>query len=279
MPIMYFRGDWLNIYFKVGFLLLVLILGFVLLTPTIKDSKIGTEIVFFAMGEGDSILIRNKSKNILIDSGLNENKAILGDKLKSLGVKTIDYMILTHPDKDHIGGAAYILDNFNVENLIQSKYKKGNKAEIRLKKSLENKPVNNRVLTEDFDFILGDLKVQIFAPMEAEYKNSNDYSLVVSIQDRNLNYLFAGDIEKVGAKELISKNLPPVDLFKVPHHGRWNSASEDLILSLKPKISVITSNIGEEDLVKALEVANSNIYYAFDKDIYFFSDGVSLELK
>lgn len=254
-------------------------LGFVLLSPTLRNSKVGTEIIFFGMGEADSILIRNKSKTILIDTGLNESKAILGDKLKTLGVKTIDYMILTHPDKDHIGGASYILDNFNVENLIQSKYEKDNKAEVRIKKSLEKKPVQNRILTEDFDFVLGDLKVQIFAPIEEEYKKSNDYSLVVSIQDRDLYYLFAGDIEKAGSRELIKKNLPPVDLFKVPHHGRWNHASEDLILSLKPKTSVITSNFAEEDLIKALELSNSTILYAFDKDIYFYSDGLELKLK
>lgn len=188
-------------------------------------------------------------------------------------------MILTHPDKDHIGGTSYILDEFQVKNLIQSKLDKATKGENRIKKSLEKKPVNNIILLEDYKFALEDLEVIIYAPMEESYKKSNNYSLVTLIKDRNLNYLFAGDAEKTLLKELIGKDLPTIDLYKVPHHGKWNSNSEEIIKKISPQISIITNNMGDEKLINALELENSKIFYAFDEDIFFYSNGREIEYK
>lgn len=145
----------MNKLYKLGFLVLLLVFGYFLISPMIRDRDLGTEIVFFAAGDGDSILIKNKDGVILIDTGLKENRVILGDKLKTMGISTIDYMILTHPDKDHIGGASYILDNFQVKNLLQSSFIKGSKAETRIGKSLKAKPINNLILEEDFNFQVG----------------------------------------------------------------------------------------------------------------------------
>lgn len=198
----------MNKYYKLGFLVLVLIFGFLIISPMIKDFDKGTEIIFFGAGDADSILIKNKSGNVLIDTGLKEDREALGDKLRLLGVRTIDYMILSHPDKDHIGGASYVIDNFDVKNLIQSKYEKGTKGEKRIKKSLNNSSVNNMVLTEDYDFKVGGLEFSIYAPREEYYDKSNDYSLVAHVKDRDLNYLFTGDAEKTLLKELLEIDYP-----------------------------------------------------------------------
>lgn len=269
----------MNTYFKVGFLILVLVFGFFMISPFVKDAQVGTDIVFFGAGHADSLLIKNKAGNILIDTGLKEDREVLGDKLKTLGVKTIDYMILTHPDKDHIGGASYILDNFQVENLIQSKLEKGSKAETRIKKSLDKKPVNNTILEEDYEFSLGDLQVLIYAPQEDSYKKSNDYSLVTLIRDRDLNYLFAGDAEEELLAELLEKDLPPIDIYKLAHHGKWNGNSEEMIERISPGITVVTSDKADKRILDALEGEGSKMYYAFDEDISFFSDGREIEYR
>lgn len=269
----------MNKYYKLGFLLIVLIFGFLIISPMIKDFNKGTEVIFFGAGDADSILIKNKSGNVLIDTGLKEDREALGDKLRLLGVRTIDYMILTHPDKDHIGGASYVIENFNVKNLIQSKYEKGTKGERRIKKSLNNSTTKNIILTEDYDFKIGHLEFLIYSPKKETYEKSNDYSLVAHVKDRNLNYLFTGDAEKTLLKELLEVNYPKMDLYKVPHHGRWNGNSENMIKKVSPEIAVITSDTGDKGVVNALENEGSTIYYAFDEDIHFYSDGVKLEKR
>ena len=96
----------MNIYIKMGFLIIVLVFGFLVISPMLRKMDEGTEILFFGVGNADSMLIRNKKGIVLIDSRLKSDREILGDKLRVLGVKKIDYMILTHPDKDHIGWAS-----------------------------------------------------------------------------------------------------------------------------------------------------------------------------
>lgn len=269
----------MNIFSKVGFLLVILIFGFIIISPLVEEFEVGTEIIFFGAGDADSILIKNKTGTILIDAGLKENRELLGDKLRTLGVRRIDYMILTHPDKDHIGGASYILDNFKVENLLQSKLKKGSKAETRIEKSLAKKPINTMVIEEDYEFSLGGLDISIYAPIKDSYKKSNDYSLVTEIRDRDLAFLFAGDAEKKLLEELLARDLVEMDIYKLPHHGRWNSNSEEMIEKTSPKIAVITSDKADERIVAALEKEGSRLHYAFDNDIYFYSDGSKIEKR
>ncbi len=235
-----------------------------------------TEIVFFGAGDADSMLIKNKEGTILIDSGLKADREILGDKLKLLGVNRIDYMILTHPDKDHIGGASYILDNFVVENLIQSNYKKGTKAELRIENSLKDKSTNNMTMKQDYKFSLGDLEIFIYAPREESYKKSNDYSLVTLIRDGELDYLFAADAEEILLEELLKREIPDIDLYKLPHHGKWNSNSEEMIKKISPEIGVITNKKADERVISALEDLGTEYYYVYDEDLYFYSDGVEI---
>lgn len=269
----------MNKTMTIGFLILVVIFGVIIMKPTLSNERLLTEMVFFGAGDADSMLIKNKSQTILIDAGLKSEREILGDKLRALGVKTIDYVILTHPDKDHIGGASYILDNFQVKNLIQSNLDKGTSRELRIKKSLETRPANNIKVDEDYSFTLGDLEVTIFVPREDSYKKDNDYSLVTLIKDRQLNYLFAGDAEKIGLAELMDRDLPVIDLYKVPHHGKYNSHSIEAIERLSPKFSVITNKQGDKEVVEALELVGSQIFYAFDQDLVFSTDGEKIKHK
>ena len=238
-----------------------------------------TDIIFFGVDKADSILIKNKSQTILIDTGHKKDEKFLADKLRTLGVRKIDYMILSHPDKDHIGGASYIVNNFSVDNIIQSNYVKGNKDEARLKNSLEGKDINQIFLTEDYSFTLGDLEIDLLVPNENEFDKSNDNSINALIKDRELNYFFAGDSEKKLLEKLIDRNLPLIDVYKVAHHGRENSKSEEFIQKIKPKYSIITNSVEEAEVASMLENVESDVYYAFDKDVHIHTDGKEISVK
>lgn len=264
---------------KIGFIMLVAITGFLLLIPIISTKNNRTKIVFFGLGKSDSIYIENGNKNMLIDAGLKEDKEKLILKLEALRVKKLDYVILTHPDKDHIGSASYILDHFEIGQLIQSKHFKATKREARIAKVIEEKTIKNILAKEDIEFNLGDLKVIILAPKKDKYKKDNDYSLVTLIEDGSLNHLFAGDAEKELLDELFELELPKIDLYKVPHHGRKNENSVKLIEKIQPEYSVITNYEEDGEIDDLLRDEGSNIMYVFEKDLTFFSDGEKIKFK
>lgn len=265
--------------FLIIFIIIALFCGFILGDYFQYKENLTTDIVFFGMGKADSIFIRNNSKTMLIDTGTREKRKKLVNNLKELGVKKIDYLILTHPDKDHIGGAYYIIDNFKVERIIQSKFEKGNKAELRLKESLKNTTLENIIITtsEDYKFDLGNLKITIYPPREDSYTKSNDYSLITHVEDGDLNYIFAGDAEEILLSEILQKKLPPIDIYKVPHHGKWNINSVKIIEKISPKYAIITNNIGDKRVIESLKEIGAKSFYVFDNDVHFRSDGKNLK--
>ena len=82
--------------------------------------KLPFEIDILSTGKSDFILIECEGKFIVIDTGFYENSTVINDYLNYKGIEEIEYLILTHNDKDHIGGAPTILDNFKIKNLIQA---------------------------------------------------------------------------------------------------------------------------------------------------------------
>lgn len=264
---------------KVIFLFLITGFSFLIVSPALKHRQNTTDIIFFSAGKADATLIVNKDVTILIDTGLRANRKILADSLKSRGIKKIDYLILTHPDKDHIGGASYILDTFIVENLIQSQYEKGSKDESRIINSLKERPVNNIILKEDLVVEYGDFKIDFLVSKYDKSKKSNDNSIVTLIKDRDLNYLFAADAAEALLFELLENDLPLIDLYKLPHHGRYNKESINMINKIKPKITVVTNDSADQNIEGALAAINSEVYYTFFKEVHISSDGKSLKVR
>lgn len=266
-------------FYKVSFLLFLSVLLLFIINTFIGSTTDGTKIVFFGMGDADSIYIENHNQTILIDAGLKSDHEKLISKLKALGVTNLDYLILTHPDKDHIGGASYVLDEFEVGELIQSAHFKDTKREARIAEVVEEKNIKNTIITKDRTFELGELKVAIISPEKSAYQTDNDYSLITMVEDGNLNYLFAGDAEADLTEELLERDFPPIDIYKVAHHGRKNEYSKAFIEKIAPQYAVITSFPTEDDVKGFLEAENAIVRYVYDKDLRFFSDGVKIRIK
>ena len=266
-------------FMKIMFLAVIILLGYFLVKPLIKSRGAKTEITFFGLGKADSILVQNGEENILIDTGEKKHEDILVNKLKVLDVDKIDYLILTHPDKDHIGGASKIIDTFDIGQIFQTSFQKGSKAQSSLEKSIEEKKVKTTIPKEITDINLGSLSCIIYPANKEEYKKSNDYSLVMLINDDKLNYIFAGDAEKERIDELLRMDFPKIDLLKVPHHGRSNSSSTKLIEKLSPTYAVITNYESEadEEVLNALEKEKTKFFYTSQKDIHFLSNGEKLQ--
>ncbi|MBO6195413.1 MAG: ComEC family DNA internalization-related competence protein [Bacilli bacterium] len=193
-------------------------------------------VYFIDVGQGDSALIRYKNKNILIDTG-GSYKYDYSDSyismFKSLGVKKIDYMFISHGDLDHIGNSIEYIKKIKIDNIYINKYKK-----TKLEKELCR---NKCKMLGDEDLIrIKDINFYILNP-GFDMFDENDNSLVINFSIKNKNVLFMGDSSKEVEERIINDyDIGKVDILKVGHHGSNTSSSKEFINEINPKYSVIS---------------------------------------
>ncbi len=229
-----------------------LILILLIFHKTIPLYNSNLEVVMFDVGEADSMLISTPSKkvNILIDTGrgIDINNIII--YLKSIGISKLNYLIITHGDEDHIGGALYLIDNFKVDNVILNK---GDytELEVELITHLKNKNIkytnniNKIPLLGSYMYLLN----------TKEFSNENDNSIVTYFEYQKYKFLFMGDSSSKTEEYLINNyNLTNISFLKVGHHGSNTSSSPLFINKINPKVSLIS-------------VGRNNFYHHPNKEV------------
>ena len=229
-----------------------LILILLIFHKTIPLYNGNLEVVMFDVGEADSMLISTPSKkvNILIDTGrgIDINNIII--YLKSIGISKLNYLIITHGDEDHIGGALYLIDNFKVDNVILNK---GDytELEVELITHLKNKNIkytnniNKIPLLGSYMYLLN----------TKEFSNENDNSIVTYFEYQKYKFLFMGDSSSKTEEYLINNyNLTNISFLKVGHHGSNTSSSTHFINKINPKVSLIS-------------VGRNNFYHHPNKEV------------
>lgn len=229
-----------------------LILILLIFHKTIPLYNSNLEVVMFDVGEADSMLISTPSKkvNILIDTGrgIDINNIII--YLKSIGISKLNYLIITHGDEDHIGGALYLIDNFKVDNVILNK---GDytELEVELITHLKNKNIkytnniNKIPLLGSYMYLLN----------TKEFSNENDNSIVTYFEYQKYKFLFMGDSSSKTEEYLINNyNLTNISFLKVGHHGSNTSSSPLFINKITPKVSLIS-------------VGRNNFYHHPNKEV------------
>ena len=232
-----------------------------------QERSAGLDVWFFSCSEdADSILLRTEDANIMIDTGVPQDSRALVGKLRELGVERIDLLILTHPDRDHIGGAAALLNAFAVDTVLTTDCEKGSGLQDALDERLEKENVS--VPHDVREAVYGELRLTIYPPQETSYDNANNYSIAVLAAYEGRTFFFAGDAKKKRIRELLEEDLPAVDVYKAAHHGRDNGASTDLIEALQPQIAVVTAEAAEKKTGKALQQAGAVVYTTYGQDVH-----------
>ena len=195
-----------------------------------------TYIIFIDVGQGDSILYHSNNTNILIDTGGNNysniSKNILIPLIKSYGIRSVDYLIITHGDNDHMGEAINLVNEFNVKNVIFNcgEY---NELEQELIIKLEKKKIK-------YYSCINRLKNLLFLQTKI-YDNENDNSNVIYTEINGYKLMFMGDAEIDKEKDIIDDySIDDIDVLKAGHHGSKTSSSEDFIKEIDPKYSIIS---------------------------------------
>lgn len=210
----------------------------------LSDESKGLELHIIDVGQGDSMLIKKGSLEILIDAGPNEEGKNVLKYLKGNFVKEIDLVISTHPHEDHIGGMDVVLDNIAVKRVIDSGDSLDTKTYrdyMRAVKESGAELVYDNNLIYDF----GDVSVQIIE-LGDNHKNANENSVVSVISYNGKNILAAGDLEEDLEDELTqilrSKNIK-IDFYKASHHGSKTSNSKELLDYIDPEVVVISAGV------------------------------------
>ena len=262
-----------------------IIIAFIFIVFIINNNSIvNNEVHFLDVGQGDSILIRIKSKNILIDTGGNINfnisKNVLIPYFRSSGVKKIDYLILTHGDYDHMGEAINLVENFKVEKVI---FNCGpyNDFENELIEVLDKKKIKYYSYIKELN--VDNNKLHFL--QTKEYDNENENSNVIYTKLNGYRFMFMGDAGVEKEKDILEKyNVSKIDVLKIGHHGSKTSSDKNFIDEMNPKYSVISvgknNRYGHPNKEVLNNLDNSKIYRT-DRDgsIMFKIKNNKLKLK
>ena len=196
-------------------------------------------IKFIDVGQGEAILIALPEKTVLIDAGPTGSAPKIAQVLQELGRNKIDYLVATHPDEDHIGGMADVISNTQI-GTIYAPNKTNNTATYR--KFLTAIQNNNLQITlAEAGTIIDQTdsyKLEILWPKkDANFPETNDYSIIIKLSVGNKTFLFTGDAP---TSAILDSNPGHIDVLKVSHHGSRTGTTEVLIHKLSPTYAVLS---------------------------------------
>jgi len=237
---------------------------------------------FYDMGKADSMLITTpKGYRILIDAGTNKGGKALVSRFKKEDVGSLDMMLITHYDKDHVGGADQILEDIDVRQVVMPVYSKESKQYTQFAEALEESGAEAIRLKIGSDMTVttdDGVTMLVTAAHRPNYgkDEENDFSLAVRLSYGDTKFFFAGDAEDPRQRELLEEGDVACDVLKVPYHGRLVNASEEFLTEASPSIAFITDSEEEPASAKVigmLEALGADVYCAKDGGIAVVSDG------
>ena len=254
-------------------------------------------VYFIDVGQGDSSLIVTKNnKSILIDTGgkikydtsewskrnrdYNLMKSSLIPFYKSIGLKKINYLILTHGDYDHMGDSINLVNNFKVEKVIFN-CGEFNELENELIDVLKNKNIKYDKCIKELD--VDNIKLSFL--QTKYYDNENDNSNVIYTKINGYKFMFMGDAGIEKEKDILDKyNISNIDVLKIGHHGSKTSSSKEFINELNSNYSIISvgknNRYGHPSKEVLNNLDNSKIYRTdWDGSITFKIKNNKLEIK
>ena len=231
------------------------------------------KIHFLDVGEGDSILIQTpKGKAVLVDTGNLITGFKVVEYLQKNGIQNLDYLVLTHPHLDHIGGTFFILQMINVKKIYDNGQDLSQLIEsfdvYRWYEQLVRENDNYRVLKLGDEFLVDGVKFKIlWPPYPFIFSDFNTNSLVIMVEYKKFRCLLSGDLTELGENELLKRGVDiKADILKVAHHGSKDATSEEFLKAVSPSISIISVNrdnirgYPSEEILRRLKNLGIKIY-------------------
>jgi len=243
------------------------------------------QINFCDVGQGDSSLVSLGNFQLLVDGGPDNKVLSCLGKVMPFWDKTIEMVVLTHPQADHMTGLIEVFERFKVQRFMASKAASPTAEYIALSQVVKEENCEVGEFLQGEAVKVGQLKLTVLWPKKGkEVKDVNELSSVIMGSFGELDFLLTGDI---GEKEekLIMDELKPVEILKVAHHGSKYSSSQVFLETVKPQVGVIS--VGKnyfghptEEVLGRLEAVGSKVLRTDQQGtVRIISDGKNWWLK
>jgi competence protein ComEC len=199
---------------------------------------------FIDVGQGGGVFIQKDGKNILYDCGDTFAGPVVTDYLSALDVERIDFLIVSHAHKDHMGGCSAVLKQVAVGTV----YHNGSKARTGTwKKFLKEVKKAEKVIVVDKDLEVDGMQILVaYDSRGSRYSKEADNSVLVRLIDDKVRVLLTGDCEKICEKEVMKESEVRSNVLNVGHHGSNAASSTEFLEKVKPKIAVIQAGVGNQ---------------------------------
>ena len=248
-----------------------------------EEPRSGLEVTVLDAGKADAILLTTPASAVLIDCGeKGYGEEILG-VLAARGVEKLDLLIVTHFDRDHVGGAAKVIGGIPIARVLQSGRPGDSGAYRKYIRALEKASLSPETVRETLSFTLDDAEYTVEPPQREHYDRdeSNNSSLIVTLVYGRTRLLFMGDAETARIAEYLASSPAPCDLVKLPHHGEKEKMLDALLAAVKPRYAVITCSAGAPEAAStaaALQTAGVESYPTRLGAVRIRSDGETLDV-
>jgi competence protein ComEC len=245
----------------------------------------GLRVTFLDVGQGDGALLQVPGGAVLVDEGPPE--ANVAGQLRKLGLESLSVVILTHPQRDHIGGAARVLGRFPVGLVLDPAIPSESADELSAREAARRRHVRVVVARAGQAFRIGRLRLRVLWPEGPGVPGDdpNNHAVVVLASYGQLDLLMTADAESDVTGGL--PVMPPVEILKVAHHGSADAGLASLLDRIRPRIAVISvgadNDYGHPDpgTVAALESVPGLDLYRTDRDgrVVVESDGRRISVR
>ncbi len=229
--------------------ILVLVIFFIYISHLLIEEENNDllKVAFLDVGQGDAIYIETpNNRQILIDGGPDSHLLKSISEVMPFSDRSIDLVIVTHEDNDHIGGLPVLMDNYKVDNILKTEQDHSSPNASLLREKIKDKEINEIIVKNKKRILLDeDIYLDILFPnRDISNLESNETSIVCKLSYLDKSFMFMGDadmyIENLIMWQESDENLD-IDILKLGHHGSKSSSSLLWLEKLSPEVAVISA--------------------------------------
>jgi len=250
---------------------------------TVPDNRL--HVFFLDVGQGDAILIQKGHQQILIDGGPDPEKICLelGDKLPFWD-RTIEMVILTHPDVDHITGLVEVLQRYEVKQVLTSGQECDSSVCMEWRRLIEEKDIEHTIARAGQRIALsGEVSLEVLHPqrtlLQATASDVNNNSVVLRLVFHDFSLLLPGDVFEEAEQHLLDQRSSlRSTALKVAHHGSDTSSCPEFLAGVEPQLAVISVGEGNPFGHPSPEVVERLVEMVGEDNVYLTSEQGTIEL-
>jgi competence protein ComEC len=208
-------------------------------------------LTFLSVGLGDAAVVELPGAEVMVIDGgglggeaFDVGERIVAPFLWSRKIAHVDYIVLSHPDRDHYGGLAFVAAQFSPREFWSNGASSDSEGFARLERRLRDGGVSRQVLLRGAVRRIGSVEVHVHSPSsQRDGLRDNDQSLVLSLGFGGTHVLFTGDIEAPGEEDLVASSDGQLAsaVLKVPHHGSQTSSSARFLDAVAPQFAIVSA--------------------------------------